>query len=384
MTETESQENSISIQLSLSKAGFELDVSLTLPGTGLSVIFGRSGSGKTTLLRCVAGLNKDAKGTLSFKGEQWQNNTHFLPTHKRPIGYVFQESSLFEHLSAEKNLQFACKRAPTNRSQEELTQQKEFICKLLDIQDILERFPSELSGGERQRVAIARALLIQPELLLMDEPLSSLDEERKHELFPYLEKLKKELSLPIIYVTHSAEELSRLADHIVVLDGGKAMVQGKPKDVLSKLDFPIKLGEDTGVILDAKISGLDKEWCLAKIDLAQDKIKTKQTQDESSNKEAELWFKDNGHRLQESVRIRVLARDVSLALNKNTDTSILNSLPAEVIELKQDLHAGLTLARLKIFDHFIIARVSSRSAHQLDLLPGKRLWAQIKSVAIVN
>ncbi|TVZ38779.1 molybdate transport system ATP-binding protein [Alteromonadaceae bacterium 2753L.S.0a.02] len=354
----------ISVKVFLKRNEFTLNVDIVLPGNGVTVFYGHSGSGKTTLLRTIAGLERVANATIVFNNQQWQSQTQFTPVHHRPLGYVFQEPSLFEHLSARANLAFAQKRARKNSHNIDFQQ----VVELLGISQLLERYPAQLSGGERQRVAIARALLVNPQLLLMDEPLASLDQARKLEILPYLEKLKRELQLPIIYVTHAPDEVAHLADHLIVLDKGQVVASGTLAQTLSRLDFPVRLGEDAGVVVEARITERDQHWQLAKI----------------SFPGGHLWFRDNGISVGETVRVRILARDVSLSLTEHDDTSIINILPAEVLELNTDDHASLTLVRLKLDTTIIVARVSSRSATKLQIAPGKKFWAQIKSVAIVQ
>ena len=212
----------ISACFTLRHENFLLDVALSLPAKGVTILYGQSGSGKTSLLRCLAGLAYAKTGSLSVDGHRWQGDGVFLPTHERPIGYVFQEASLLEHLTVAGNLRYAQFRTGSENSSNRSLSNQELI-ELLGIETLMQRKPHQLSGGEKQRVAIARALFSQPRLLLMDEPLASLDAQRKREILPYLEKLRAELEIPIIYVTHSIDELSRLADWVVVLDQGRAV-----------------------------------------------------------------------------------------------------------------------------------------------------------------
>ena len=354
----------IHTRLQLDYPGFRLALELDLPATGVTAIFGHSGSGKTSLLRCIAGLTRAPGGLVRFQGETWQEGDHFVATHRRPIGYVFQEASLFPHLSARGNLDFARRRADRDRPAIDL----DHAVELLGIGHLLERLPAQLSGGARQRVAIARALLINPRLLLMDEPLAALDQARKGEILPYLENLRRELALPILYVSHSAEEVTRLGDHLVALADGQVLASGPLGETLSRLDFPIKLGEDTGVVVEATITARDAPWHLA----------------EASFAGGALWLRDTGHPLGDRVRVRVLARDISLALSRHDDSSIVNVLPARVLEIAEDVAQGLALVRLAVGDTRLVARLTRRSAHLLELAPGKAVWAQIKSVAVIQ
>ena len=358
------------VRLRLAHTNFNLDVDLKLPGAGVTALFGPSGAGKTSLLRCIAGLERDSIGELSFRGECWQSSRQFRPPHQRPIGYVFQEANLFTHLNAIDNLKYAVNRAP--RFEEPLISFDQAV-QLLGISHLLQQRPDQLSGGERQRVAIARSLLIQPRLLLMDEPLASLDLARKLEILPYLEALKNELALPIIYVSHAADEVARLADYMVAMEYGRAVATGTLTETLSRLDFPLSLGEDAGVVLQGTVAERDRQWNLARVRFDG----------------GEVWLRDTRHAVDSEVRVRILARDISLATERQQNSSILNALPATVTELSDDEHAGLTMVRLQVQNphtgasSFLVSRITRRSAHQLELKPGRSIWAQIKSVAIV-
>ena len=218
--------NTIKASFKLDYANFSLDVDLRLPGRGVTALFGHSGSGKTTLLRCIAGLER-SKGRLTVNGATWQDDKRFLPTYQRPLGYVFQEANLFPHLSVRGNLTYGLKRVQVKDGKVPLDQ----AIDLLAIGHLLERKTTRLSGGERQRIAIARALAVNPKVLLMDEPLAALDQARKREILPFLEKLHDELEIPILYVTHSSDEVARLADHLVILSQGRRL----PAALLRKL-----------------------------------------------------------------------------------------------------------------------------------------------------
>ena len=354
----------IQARFQLGWPGFSLDVDLDLPGRGVTALFGHSGSGKTTLLRCIAGLERAPAGRLLVNGQVWQDGDRFLPTYQRPLGYVFQEASLFPHLSIRRNLEFGMKRVPAADRRVSLDQ----AIALLGIGPLLDRKPDRLSGGERQRVGMARALAVSPGLLLMDEPLAALDLARKQEILPYLERLHDELEIPVLYVSHAPDEVARLADHIVVMDGGRAVAAGPLGDTLARLDLPIRLGEDAGVVLEAQVSERDAEWGLVRVDFPG----------------GSLWTRDGGHALGQHVRVRILARDVSLAVTRHTGTSILNILPAVVEAMVEDGHPALVLARLKVGGSPLLARLTRRSAHALDLAPGRLLYAQIKAVALVG
>ena len=228
--------------------GFVLDVDLAFPSRGVTALFGPSGSGKTTLLRCIAGLERAPQGFLSIDGQVWQNGKHWLPTHKRLVGYVFQEASLFPHLSVAGNLRYGRKRVAFEQ-RVGLDQAIE----LLGIGPLLDRKPDRLSGGERSRVGIARALAVSPRILLMDEPLAALDFRRKQEVLPYLERLHNELDIPMVYVSHASDEVARLADHLVVLEGGRVVASGPFNETLVRLDSNVRLGDEVGAVLDGTV-----------------------------------------------------------------------------------------------------------------------------------
>ncbi|MBU4499717.1 MAG: molybdenum ABC transporter ATP-binding protein [Gammaproteobacteria bacterium] len=354
----------IRARFKLDYRGFSLDVDLSLPGRGVTALFGHSGSGKTTLLRAIAGLEQVAGGFLEVNGVVWQDAATFLPTHRRPLGYVFQEASLFHHLSIRRNLEYGMRRVPEAARQVSLDQAVE----LLGIAPLLDRMPDKLSGGEKQRVAIARALATSPRILLMDEPLAALDLQRKQEILPYLERLHDELDIPVLYVSHAPDEVARLADHLVVLERGCALASGPLGEILARLDLPIRLGEDAGVVLEGEIAELDAEWHLARVAFAG----------------GSLWVRDSGVPVGQHVRVRILARDVSIALDAHTDSSILNILPATVEQLAEDTHPALALVRLNAGGVPLVARITRRSAAKLQLHPGQTVWAQIKAVALVG
>jgi molybdate transport system ATP-binding protein len=343
--------------------GFTLDFDLTIPGRGVTSIFGPSGSGKTTLLRCIAGLERVPDGFLSFKGEVWQDGQHFLPVHKRPLGYVFQEANLFPHLSVLKNLRYGLERSSA-QDEESL----DHAVALLGIGHLLQRMPERLSGGERQRVAMARALALRPRILLMDEPLAALDLARKQEILPYLERLRDQLEIPLLYVTHSPEETARLADHLVLMDNGRLTASGPLAETLARLDLPVRLGEERSVVLDGVVEELDGEWNLARVAF-----------DGGS-----LWMRDRGIAIGSRVRMRVPSGGVSLALEPQRQSSVLNCLAGVVGGIGADEHPGLTLVRVRIGAAVLLARVTRRSAAALGLEAGKPVWAQIKSVAVVE
>jgi molybdate transport system ATP-binding protein len=343
--------------------GFSLDVDLSLSGRGVTALFGQSGSGKTTLLRCMAGLERSKYGYMCLNGEVWQDDGFWLPVHKRSLAYVFQEASLFPHLSVSGNLRYGMRRSGQHQKFS-----LEQTIDLLGIGHLLDRKPERLSGGERQRVAIARALAANPRLLLMDEPLAALDLKRKQEILPYLERLHDELEIPVLYVTHSPDEVARLADHIVALDNGRVVAQGPLQETLARLDLPFQLGEDAGVVLEAVVAERDHAWHLARVAF-----------DGGS-----LWTRDQGLEIGRSVRVRVLARDVSLSTQAQENTSIQNILSGRVEAIADDHHPGLALVRVFAGSSVLLARMTQRAVAVLGITPGQQVWVQIKSVALME
>ncbi|WP_417321186.1 molybdenum ABC transporter ATP-binding protein [Emcibacter sp.] len=354
------------LERSVGKTNFHLDVNLHIPGRGITVLFGPSGSGKTTLLRCMAGLEEVMEGRMTLNDQVWQGGDFFLPVHMRKVGYIFQESNLFTHLTAWKNIDYALRRADAPAEAEEI----EKLLQLLGISHLMDRYPDELSGGEKQRIAIARALLIRPDLLLMDEPLAALDQVRKQEILPYLERLREELNLPVIYVTHSLEELTRLANHVVVMEDGKIKAQGNfPADLkelaLASAETSAP-AESEAAVIEGKIAAREPEWNLMTVAFPGGELRVRE--------------RDG----TDTIRLRVLARDVSIALSDQRDSSILNRLPAEIAEIADGSDPALAMVYLKVGETMLVARLTRRSVAELGLVPGMKVWAQIKSVAIVQ
>ncbi len=350
-------------------SAFTLDVDVQLPGRGVTAIFGPSGCGKTTLLRTVAGLSRPRPGRIVVAGQRWQDDAAgiWLPTHQRPLGYVFQEASLFEHLSVQGNLDFGIRRVSASGRRIEPSQAIE----LLGIGHLLARRPDQLSGGERQRVAIARALTTSPSLLLMDEPLAALDAARKSELLPWFERLARESSIPVLYVTHALDEVARLADHLLLLDGGRVREQGPTSELLARLDLALMQGEGAGALIRGTVHSLDAADHLLHVRFAGGHLRCVH----ASNVPARA---DGA-----AVRLRVLARDVSLALSQARDTSILNVLPATIRALTDDGLAQVMVA-LDLNGVTLLARVTRHSAARLGLHAGQRVYAQIKGVAVLD
>ncbi|QQD56304.1 molybdenum ABC transporter ATP-binding protein [Pseudomonas fluorescens BBc6R8] len=357
----------IEVRLQLKYSGFALDVDLHLPGRGVAALYGHSGSGKTTCLRCIAGLERAEEGFVQINDEVWQDSRKglFVPPHKRALGYVFQEASLFPHLSVLANLEFGFKRIPRQQRRVEMSHATE----LLGIGHLLDRHPQHLSGGERQRIGIARALLTSPSLLLMDEPLAALDSKRKSEILPYLERLHDELEIPVLYVSHAQDEVARLADHIVLLSDGKALASGPIGETLARLDLPMALGDDAGVVINGTVSAYDAHYQLLTLQLPASQLQMRVAH-------APLA-------LGKPLRFKIQARDVSLSLQAEEHSSILNRLPVTVTEEIPADNAAHVLVSLDAAGTPLLARITRYSRDQLQLHPGQPLWAQIKAVAVL-
>ncbi|OAM91380.1 molybdenum ABC transporter ATP-binding protein [Termitidicoccus mucosus] len=360
---------SIHARIRVAHPGFTLDVDLALPGRGVTALFGHSGSGKTTCLRAFAGLEPAASGFLSVNGETWLDSgrRHRVPVHRRALGYVFQEASLFPHLSVYQNLEYGRRRRPPAPAAPSADIAD--LTGLLGIGHLLDRRPQTLSGGERQRVAIARALLASPRLLLMDEPLAALDHARKAEILPYLERLRDALDIPVIYVSHSPDEVIRLADHLVLLSGGRVAASGPLASTLARLDLPPGFFDDASVVIDGTVVAHDPDYHFSTVAFPGGELRITRPSPDVPGR---------------ALRIRIKAGDVSLALQPPDGTTIANSLPARIVEqipaadpghvlLSLDLGAGTRLS----------ARITRHSRDRLGLAPGRQVWAQVKAVAVL-
>ena len=352
----------IECKIKIHLESFILDANFSIPDRGITVVFGPSGSGKTTLLRAIAGLEKSDKGFLKIGDSVWQEGGNFLATHKRQIGYVFQDASLFDHLDVKGNLNFVIKRAVGLK--EDFI---ESIHNLLEIKSLLNRRTTQLSGGERQRVAIARALLTNPKILLLDEPLSALDMKRKNEILPYLDSIHNDLEIPILYVTHSQSEMSRLADHLLLIEDGHIIGSGPVNDMLTRFDMPLSHGAEAVSIIEAKVVGCEAKFNLMHLEFLG----------------GQFVVPDNGFPVQTRVRIRVVARDVSLTKSKQVDTSILNIFPATVQEIVPEGEAQV-MVRLEIKETILLACITRMSSYKLRLDKGTKVFVQVKSVAILS
>jgi len=347
---------------------FALDAAFEAPLRGISALFGPSGSGKTTILRCIAGLHR-LPGRLSVGGEVWQDKSGiFQPPHARPIGYVFQEPSLFPHLSVRRNLLYGHDRALRHGASEEV--RFDHVVSMMGLAHLLDRATAALSGGERQRVAIGRALLAQPRLLLMDEPLSSLDRKNKEDLLPYFEMLHETLSIPIIYVSHDASEIERLADFLVLLDHGKVVASGPVPEMLVDTQLPMARSSDAVAIVEGVVKGFDAHYGLTEMDVEGQPLLVPGHVGEKGKKQ----------------RIRIAAADVSLASDRPSRTSILNVLPSRVIGVHpiNDSQVNVVIAIGAHDDGAkLLARISRRAYETLGFAVGQSVYAQVKAVSLV-
>ena len=352
------------VALTLARPAFCLQVDLALPAQGVTVLFGPSGSGKTSLLRCVAGLER-AEGRIVVGDEVWQSSADgvFKPTWQRDLGYVFQEASLFEHMSVRQNLRYGLQRVGRTAGRSTL----EEAIELLGIASLLDRTSSGLSGGERQRVAIARALATQPRLLLLDEPMAALDIARRKEILPWLERLRDELRIPVLYVTHSPDEMARLADHLVMLERGAVRASGPLGTVLASPEVAAAIGEEAGIVTSGSIEERHAGYHMARIGF-----------DGGS-----VWARDPGLPAGHAVRLRILARDVSLSTSLHEDTTIQNRLQGVIESIDPDAHPSQALVRVRCGGTPLLVRVTRRAVDLLALRAGTAVWCQVKSVALI-
>lgn len=344
---------------------FELSFDLSLPGSGISAFFGASGAGKSTLLRAISGLVRPSGGTICIKGETWQNDEEniFVPTYKRSLGYVFQEARLFPHLNVHDNLMYGQKRIRTGKKNILLEKAIYFF----GIGHLLNRMPDTLSGGEMQRVSIARALATDPDIMLMDEPLSALDVKRKSEIIPYLQRLNNELRIPIIYVSHAIDEISALADHLVLLEKGCVIASGKTEEMLTRLDLPLAYYDTASSIVEGKIIAKDPEFHLCTLAFSG----------------GHIYLPDGNFSIEQNIRLRIQARDVSLATEKPANTSILNIIETTVSDLSNN-SPGEVIVVLDAKGTRLLSKITSKSANILKLSKGKSVYAQVKGIAVIG
>ena len=342
--------------------GFRLQVAFQFPARGVTALFGPSGSGKTTILRCIAGLQR-LSGRFLIGDETWQDDARgvFRKPHRRRIGYVFQEASLFPHLSVRGNLLYGARRAV-----EPPAVTYSAVVEMLGLGLLLERAPAALSGGERQRVAVGRALLSQPRLLLLDEPLSALDRGAREEIVSYFEVLDRELSIPMLYVSHDLAEVARLSDHLVVLDAGAKLAEGPVRQILERLDLdPTAERFEAGVVLDARVAAHDARYHLSRLRHGRQTITVPLV-------DAPVGA---------PVRLRIRARDVALSTRRPRAISIRNVLPGTVVAIREQPGTAYAEALVEIGGGRLRARITREAAADLALRTGKRVFALVKSIS---
>jgi molybdate transport system ATP-binding protein len=355
----------IEVELDKRLGGFELEARFTAPGVGITALFGRSGAGKTSIVNMLAGLLRPDRGRISIGGETLFSSREGidLPPERRRLGYIFQEGRLFPHYSVRGNLTYGA-------GGHDPAIDFDAVVALLGLGGLLERRPGDLSGGEKQRVAIGRALLASPRLLLMDEPLASLDAPRKAEILPFIERLRDELRIPIIYVSHAMEEIVRLADTLVLLSEGKVAAVGTVEELTSRLDLrPLTGRYEAGAVIRAAVAGHDVTYGLSELAFPGGRLRVSRL----------------ALPLGTPVRVRIRARDVALATTRPTDISIRNIVAARVVEIAPE-SGPLVDIRLDIGRPgqpvALWARITRRAAQELNLAVGGEVFALLKTVAL--
>lgn len=350
------------------KEGFALRVDEQWPLNGITAITGASGSGKTTLLRCLAGLERNGRGQLLWGDECWQDSHQsiFVSARERRCGVVFQDDRLFPHLNVAGNLRYAYQRRQNDGPDlDELVTQ-------FGLQELVHFPVAKLSGGQRKRVAIARALAGAPRWLLMDEPLSGLDQRAADAILKQLNELCRRWRLPAVYISHSLREIAAWSDRLIVLDQGRIQAQGDIAELCTDLSLGLSHSSDAFSVLQARTEAAQSDGLqAANLAVGSDQSTTT------------LWLSESDLPAQQTVRLQIAARDVSLALSPASDSSIVNILPAEIETINDD-HQSQCLIRLRCGGQVLLARITRRSAHRLQLKTGQRVYAQIKSVALLS
>ena len=356
--------NTLKIDIQQTLADFTLNINTTLALTGLTAIYGPSGSGKTSLLRAIAGLNTNSLGEIKFNDMFWQTNTKKLATHKRQVAYVFQEASLFTHLTVAENLAYSQKRSQQENSPEFF----QTLIQTLQITHLLNRETVSLSGGEKQRIAIARALLNKPQLLLMDEPLSALDDLSRQSILQYLITLKSLLNIPIIYVSHSLTEISQIADQLLCLKQGEITRQGNALDLIHEIQAQ-GLKESTAAVfsvVNAHYSHTEDTISIVNVNNTLLSLHAIEQADKTSAFRLQLW-----------------AKDISITLSRADDSSIINILPATIIRISPSIRHTQYI-QLNCGGFECTAQLTESSCQRLQLHEGMAIFAQIKAVSLLN
>ncbi len=354
----------LSVKLHLERRGFTLDVAFDVPAEGVTSLFGASGAGKSTVLDCLAGIQRVPRGQIQFGEREWQGEgKRFTPPEQRGVGYVPQESALFPHLTVQQNLEYGLRRLAPERRVFDTGQ----VAEWMGIADLLRSQPAELSGGQRQRVALGRALLAHPCLVLLDEPVAALDADARADVLEHLARVRSEMDVPVMYVSHSLDEVARLSEQIILLDDGRVTAAGPIDDVLSRLDVGQHLREEAGVVVTGRVIDHDDRYHLSTVEASLGRF---------------LVHRVQVHRGGE-VRIRIRARDVSVTMDAQPRSSILNVVPVRIVEIAQT-EPGQALVRMAPHDGIgaLLARITTRSAERLGLHEGQPVFAQVKSVSL--
>lgn len=366
----------LSFDVALDREKFSIDVAHTLSFKGITALYGQNGSGKSTLLRILAGLEPTARGRISFDGVVWQSGSPetMLPAHRRGIGFVFQDPRLFAHLSVAGNLDYAEKRAAartdTGGKPDRIT--RHAVIDALDLAGLLDRRTPSLSGGERQRVALARALLSNPRLMLMDEPLSAIDNRRRHEILNYIARLPALFGIPTIYVTHALDEVVRLADEMLVLSDGALAAYGSVEDILERLDLAPATGRfEAGVLLRARIKLHDPVYRLTALEHKND-----------GGAAHAIWVPLVDAPAETEVRLRIRARDVTLATVEPQGLSTRNVLKGAIVEVNAEADTAYAESLVDIGGARLRARLTRKAVDELGLKPGTDVYALIKSISL--
>ncbi len=346
--------------------GFRFDVACAVPLDGTVAVFGSSGSGKTTLLRCLAGLTRADSGFLQFDQAVWQDDARgiFLPVERRRVGVVFQEARLFPHLTVTQNLKYGMNRSHPSRRRIAF----EHVTDLLALEALFQRRIAHLSGGEQQRVAIGRALLTSPQLLLMDEPLASLDQQRKKEIIPFIQRLHRELRIPVLYVSHDLHEILQLAQYMVLIKEGRVAATGPIQDVFSRLDLPGLVEPNAvGAILETRIAEHEPQFGLTRVEFLGQS----------------LFLPQQALPPGAPLRVQILSRDVSLAVGGASSTSsVLNVLEATIVEVSESPSDQYAVEVKLDVGCPLLAMITRKSFQQLRLRPGQKVHASFKAVAL--
>ena len=345
------------------RGDFALDVDAQWPLAGVTALFGRSGCGKTTLLRIIAGLEKVSAAEVIVAGSTWQDEQHFMPIEKRRIGLVFQEASLLPHLSVTGNLLYGYQRTPPALQR----LQPDAVISMLGLDNLLDRRIDQLSGGQAQRVALGRALLSSPQLLLLDEPLAALDTQTKREIMPFLSRLAQQSGVPVVLITHSPEEVQRLADRVVFMRDGVIDDICDLQQAMSRPDSPLFADEGPASVLHGELGSADERGLCA-----------------FGTPGARLFIRADTDEAAGPLRLRVLARDVSIALNDPAGISIQNHLRVMITGL-HEMSGGRMLVTTVLHDgQILLIEITVWAARQLRLAAGQHVYALIKSVALVR